>query len=784
MINNQLKNAVDKWSNSFLRPLVPPKLLTNSEIKGTEDDGAKLIYLKFLYGVRTGRFSERPTDGGIGNVIRDIGEESLWIYSLRNEEIPDGFKALKKKDSGIIGTGDIRKCSTCRGQGRVRCKTCGGKVRWTSKDFEGNRIDNVCSCGDGKQMCGSCDGFGDVEVIILTQREFKLFDTKNSQYTGEVPEKRIKKITGDLIYEQVYEYPLDMVREMLVGGIDAVEFNKLNNAVLDHLKVSIDDQLKERGDIDTSKIHSQLDTLFNTIPNPGKENKVLEHESMPIRVMVRVENAPVKQIDYNYKEKDYSVWVYGKENSVWKQKAPSSFNYKGIILSILLLALIGAGTFFYLENNGSFNNRNSYNNNNVSNTNNNTTDNNNQIQNSNSNSNNTNNNSNSFNNNLLAGNWNILNENNSSYYFSNNGRGTYNNGNGKSFDFDWSIPKDNALKIQLDVDKSIWNWNIENYDDNSVVMFSRQHNIRRTITKGNSNANSTTSNGKSAIITDPDGFTNVRSGKGTNTSVIYQLKTNENFTVYPTNEKWWKVKLNNGSIGYIFNDRVHIINNSLKGNYPQATNKVLTSSDISHLSKRELQIMRNEIFARYGYKFKSGGEMDRYFKNTNWYNGRYNNVDNRLSEIEKKNVKFIQSYEQSNSNNTISFGYSKGTNVIMRQNHSTNAKIVGSLKNSGERVTILDNYYPNNSETLIKQSINVRTNQGTNYNLQKGKSVTVLSRQNNQIKIRFKDKNLNNLTATINQSYIDNSVSSNWYKIKRNTGEIGWVFGKFINVSN
>ena len=119
------------------------------------------------------------------------------------------------------------------------------------------------------------------------------------------------------------------------------EFNQLNNAVLDHLKVSIDDQLKERGDIDTIKIHTQLDTLFNSLPNPGKENKVLEHESMPIRVMVRVENAPVKQIDYNYKEKDYSIWVYGKEKSVWKQKTPSSFNYKGITILILLVMLIG-----------------------------------------------------------------------------------------------------------------------------------------------------------------------------------------------------------------------------------------------------------------------------------------------------------------------------------------------------------------------------------------------------------------------------------------------------------
>jgi uncharacterized protein YgiM (DUF1202 family) len=575
MINNQLKNAVDKWSNSFLRPLIPPKLLSNSEIKGTEDDGAKLIYLKFLYGIRTGRFSERPTDGGINNVISNINEESLWIYSLRNEEIPEGFKPLKKKDSGIIGTGDIRKCSTCRGQGRVRCKSCGGKVRWTSKDFEGKRIDNVCSCGDGKQMCGSCDGFGDVEVIILTQREFKLFDTKNSQYTGEVPKDKIKKITGDLIYEQIYDYPLDMVREMLIGGIDTNEFNQLNNAVLEHLKQSIDDQLKERGDIDTSKIHSQLDTLFNTIPNPGKENKVLEHESMPIRVMVRVENAPVKQIDYNYKEKDYSIWVYGKENSVWKQKSPSSFNYKGIILSILLLALIGAGIFFYLDNNRSYK---------------------------------------------------------------------------------------------------------TNYNQNKNTS---------NITNKNLNNSDGFNNSESAIITDPDGFTNVRSGKGTNTNVIYKLKSNEKFTVFPTNEKWWKVKLTNDQNGYIFHNRVKI----------------------------------------------------------------------------------------------IKYGTINGNDVIIRDGHSTQSKIIGSFKNLGERVNILDSYYPsNNGETLIQREINVRTNIGTNYNLQKGKSVTILSRQNGNVKIHFKNKELKNLTATINESYLDKSVNSKWYKVKRNNGEIGWVFGKFINL--
>lgn len=458
MINNQHKQAVDRWSNSFLRPLVPPKLLSNSEIKGTEDDGAKLIYLKFLYGIRTGKFAERPSDGGVTNVIRNISDESLWIYSLQNEAIPEGFKSLKKKDSGVIGTGDIRKCKTCRGQGRVRCKTCKGKVRWTSKDFEGNRIENVCSCGDGKQMCGSCDGYGDVEVIIRTQREFKLFDTKNSQYTGEVPEIKIKKITGDLIYEQVYDYPLDMVREMLVGGIDEQEFNSLNNAVLDHLKHNIDDQLKERGDIDTNKIHSQMDKLFASLPNPGKENKVLEHEAMPIRVMVRVENAPVKQIDYNYKEKDYSIWVYGKENSIWKQKTPSTFNYKGIILSFLFLVLIAVGTFSYFNSNGGFNS--------------------------------------------------------------------------------FGITNNNKQKEQ--VDQKV-----------SIASLTELDNT-------NGKTNQPSSN-QLAVISDSDGYTNLRSGKGTRYSIIKRLYSNEKFTVTPSNSKWWKVRLNNGTEGYIYHNRVDLL---------------------------------------------------------------------------------------------------------------------------------------------------------------------------------------------------------------------------------
>jgi len=55
--------------------------------------------------------------------------------------------------------------------------------------------------------------------------------------------------------------------------------------------------------------------------------------------------------------------------------------------------------------------------------------------------------------------------------------------------------------------------------------------------------------------------------------------------------------------------------NSAAGNssfYPQASDKLLTAEDVNNLSGWELKIMRNEIFARYGYIFKSE-EMRNYF---------------------------------------------------------------------------------------------------------------------------------------------------------------------------
>ncbi len=81
------------------------------------------------------------------------------------------------------------------------------------------------------------------------------------------------------------------------------------------------------------------------------------------------------------------------------------------------------------------------------------------------------------------------------------------------------------------------------------------------------------------------------------------------------------------------------------GKYPEASAKYLTNEDLRYLTKTELQIMRNEIFARHGYIFKTNPQMISYFNNQSWYTPRYNDVNYLLSEIEKSNLDLIKSYE-------------------------------------------------------------------------------------------------------------------------------------------
>lgn len=79
--------------------------------------------------------------------------------------------------------------------------------------------------------------------------------------------------------------------------------------------------------------------------------------------------------------------------------------------------------------------------------------------------------------------------------------------------------------------------------------------------------------------------------------------------------------------------------------YPITFTRSIKELDLKGKTKIELKIMRNEIYARYGFIFQPNGEMDIYFRKQQWYTPQTKLVDNFLTELEKKNIKFLITYE-------------------------------------------------------------------------------------------------------------------------------------------
>jgi len=85
------------------------------------------------------------------------------------------------------------------------------------------------------------------------------------------------------------------------------------------------------------------------------------------------------------------------------------------------------------------------------------------------------------------------------------------------------------------------------------------------------------------------------------------------------------------------------------GFFPLASVQVMTLTELAMYAGvptlRSLGEMRNEIFARHGYKFKTD-EWAGYFGTKDWYWPQYDDVSSKLTEIERINITLIQLLEK------------------------------------------------------------------------------------------------------------------------------------------
>jgi YARHG domain len=82
-----------------------------------------------------------------------------------------------------------------------------------------------------------------------------------------------------------------------------------------------------------------------------------------------------------------------------------------------------------------------------------------------------------------------------------------------------------------------------------------------------------------------------------------------------------------------------------KGEYPELSYKMPDTSYFKSRSKEQLQVMRNEIYARYGQRFAKGGKMYAYFSTKKWYEPFRDNVQMCLTDIELRNITLIKYFE-------------------------------------------------------------------------------------------------------------------------------------------
>lgn len=104
----------------------------------------------------------------------------------------------------------------------------------------------------------------------------------------------------------------------------------------------------------------------------------------------------------------------------------------------------------------------------------------------------------------------------------------------------------------------------------------------------------------------------------------------------------WSPSYEGNEVGY----KTGSVDNYYRGDFTEASLTTLKVDELKEWDLNDLRYMRNEIYARYNYKFKNGGDMDTYFKLNKWYRPQHKNIDAFLTPLEKQNIVTIKKAEK------------------------------------------------------------------------------------------------------------------------------------------
>lgn len=148
------------------------------------------------------------------------------------------------------------------------------------------------------------------------------------------------------------------------------------------------------------------------------------------------------------------------------------------------------------------------------------------------------------------------------------------------------------------------------------------------------------------------------------------------------------------------NLKISFSQQNFKGNYSYASERNLELEELEEKTTFELRIMRNEIYARHGYIFKSFF-MNEYFKTyeETWYDPIYTNIEDKLTELEKENISLIKSVEDGTflSHKIIADSINESENAFFKKNNR--GHVIRNISYDEMYLSI----FPNTHKFLVKE---------------------------------------------------------------------------------
>ena len=191
-----------------------------------------------------------------------------------------------------------------------------------------------------------------------------------------------------------------------------------------------------------------------------------------------------------------------------------------------------------------------------------------------------------------------------------------------------------------------------------------------TSSKGTGSSGTGSSSNTSSAQNSGVSSSNISSQLSTGGEVIYDSNAGKHLMTFVTNNVKYYATVSAGSTTEQINGKPYTITavptsetyngntvyeitsiTNYAGDYILANSgtKLLTNDDIKGMSKHDLALARNEIYARHGRKFQTE-EYSKYFSGKSWYsinpNYNYSDDDSNLNSIEVKNVQFILNAER------------------------------------------------------------------------------------------------------------------------------------------